>query len=199
MNNNTYKIWSSSDCKNVNRVLRHSAPPHMKLKYTYKVQQRQSILKSWHDLIFNSYLGSSLILTSSQQHGIISGRLKTQWTARVISGRNSWVQFSSVPWPIRLLRGHKRQFSTASMSVFFCRRLLWAILAWAGMFMQNKTYYIADESTILFLVFFLTIYTTLYWKRNGGKWRREDQESRNWKGRIHGSSRSMEGSWLPVS
>ena len=46
-------------------------------------------------------------------------------------------QFSSVLWPIGSLvgegGGHEGWFSRDPVPVFFCRRPLWAVLAWAGM------------------------------------------------------------------
>ena len=45
---------------------------------------------------------------------------------------SSSVQFSSVPWLNGLLGGHEGQFSRDPVPVFFCRRPLWAVLAWAG-------------------------------------------------------------------
>ena len=40
---------------------------------------------------------------------------------------------SSVPWTIGSSRGHDKTIQQRSSSSLFCRRLLWAVLAWAGM------------------------------------------------------------------
>ena len=46
----------------------------------------------------------------------------------------SSVQFSSVPWLIGSSGEHEGRSSRDPLPAFFCRRPLWAVLAWAGMF-----------------------------------------------------------------
>ena len=41
--------------------------------------------------------------------------------------------FSSVPWSIALSGGHEGWFSRDPLASLFCRRSLWAVLAWAGL------------------------------------------------------------------
>ena len=58
-------------------------------------------------------------------------RLSSSSTRRCTFGGVS-VQFSSVLWPIWSSGGHEGRFSRDPLPVFFCRRPLWAVLAWAG-------------------------------------------------------------------
>ena len=49
------------------------------------------------------------------------------------TGQHIKVQFSSIPWPTWSLGRHEGQFSRDPFPVFFCRRPMWAVLAWAEM------------------------------------------------------------------